>query len=236
MGLAVTPAAWNSKASGPKRPEPFCKALGSRPRRRWGRAPRGCWSFLSFLDEEAGSAWACPCTPAGRRPGGGPGLPRHRAPKAGAQPAGAPHPSLEQRAGAGAGVSRPAASAALRCHGAAVAAAQTSFWALFPGHLELAARRPSPAPPGPHPQLGAARRLRALQALLLRAPWRVSPLVPHSVGTGPPTAHTGMWAHSPHTCTQHMHACGHTARMCTQHIHACATLIAHMLTATHSTV
>lgn len=36
-----------------------------------------------------------------------------------------------------------------RCYGAAVAAAQASFWALFPGHLELAARRPSPARPGP---------------------------------------------------------------------------------------
>lgn len=35
------------------------------------------------------------------------------------------------------------------CYGAAVAAVQASFWALFPGHLELAARRPSPARPGP---------------------------------------------------------------------------------------
>ena len=41
-----------------------------------------------------------------------------------------------------------------RCYGAAVAAVQASFWALFPGHLELAARRPSPARPGPLATLG----------------------------------------------------------------------------------
>ena len=36
-----------------------------------------------------------------------------------------------------------------RCYGAAIAAVQASSWALFPGHLELVARHPSSAWPGP---------------------------------------------------------------------------------------
>lgn len=195
MGLAVTPAAWNSKASGPKRPEPFCKALGSRPRRRWGRAPRGCWSFLSFLDEEAGSAWACPCTLAGRRPGGGPGLPRHRAPKAGAQPAGAPHPSLEQRAGAGAGVSRPA----LRC----VAMAPPSLLLRLPsGPCSQDTSSSLPGVP-PQPRLGP---IPSWGLLGVSEPSRPCCCGRH--GECPPWSHT-VWAQAP---PQHIQACGHTHR------------------------
>ena len=148
-------------------------------------------------------------------------------PKAGAHPGSrAPLPGAGA-SGRGRGVSRPALPATLlwrrhnslpRCYGAAIAAAQASSRALFPGHLELAARRLSPARPGPAQGLlpvsepssapGPSNTRRLLGVLW----WTVS--------------HTTLICTHTHVCTQHTrihksHVCTHIALTCTRRAHTC---------------
>lgn len=131
---------------------------------------------------------------------------------------GARHPSLGPvLAGGGRGVSRPALSAALLWRRRA--AVQASSWALFPGHLELAARRPSPARPHqgllsvsePSATPGPSSSRRPLGVLW----WAVCfTHIYKCIHTQALTQHTR--THKPHACMHTTLACMHTWNISTR--------------------